>query len=32
MGAARAAGLVLGAVADAVVGDPRRGHPVAAFG
>jgi len=30
--AARAVGLVLGAAADAVVGDPRRGHPVAAFG
>ena len=29
---ARAAGLVLGAVADAVLGDPRRGHPVAGFG
>ena len=29
---ARAAGLVLGAAADAVVGDPRRGHPVAGFG
>src|SRR4051794_41242264 len=27
-----AAGLVLGYVVDAVVGDPRRGHPVAAFG
>lgn len=31
-GTPRAAGLVLGAVADVVVGDPRRGHPVAAFG
>ena len=29
---ARAAGLFLGAAADAVVGDPRRGHPVAGFG
>ncbi len=29
---ARAAGLLLGAAADAVVGDPRRGHPVAGFG
>jgi len=29
---ARAVGLVLGAAADAVVGDPRRGHPVAGFG
>lgn len=28
----RALGLVLGAAADAVLGDPRRGHPVAAFG
>ncbi|MGI8336286.1 cobalamin biosynthesis protein [Actinomadura scrupuli] len=27
-----AAGLVLGAALDAVLGDPRRGHPVAAFG
>jgi cobalamin biosynthesis protein CobD/CbiB len=27
-----AAGLLAGAVADRVVGDPRRGHPVAAFG
>src|SRR4051812_47114502 len=27
-----AAGLVLGYVVDALVGDPRRGHPVAAFG
>ncbi|WP_239103540.1 cobalamin biosynthesis protein [Microbispora corallina] len=26
------AGMLLGAAADAVVGDPRRGHPVAAFG
>jgi len=32
VGAARAVGLVLGMVADTVVGDPRRGHPVAAFG
>ncbi|MBP2473898.1 adenosylcobinamide-phosphate synthase [Crossiella equi] len=31
-GAARAIGLLLGAAADVVVGDPRRGHPVAAFG
>lgn len=29
---ARAAGLALGVIADAVLGDPRRGHPVAAFG
>ena len=29
---ARAAGLLLGAAADAVLGDPRRGHPVAGFG
>ncbi|MFI5428319.1 cobalamin biosynthesis protein [Aeromicrobium sp. UC242_57] len=29
---ARAAGLVLGFVADRVFGDPRRGHPVAGFG
>jgi adenosylcobinamide-phosphate synthase len=28
----RAAGLLLGAAADAVWGDPRRGHPVAGFG
>lgn len=28
----RAAGLLAGAAADAVLGDPRRGHPVAAFG
>jgi adenosylcobinamide-phosphate synthase len=27
-----AAGLALGYLADRVVGDPRRGHPVAAFG
>ncbi|HEY7147232.1 MAG TPA: cobalamin biosynthesis protein [Streptosporangiaceae bacterium] len=27
-----AAGLVAGAAADALLGDPRRGHPVAAFG
>lgn len=32
MGAARAVGLVLGVAADTVVGDPRRAHPVAAFG
>lgn len=30
--AARAVGLMLGAAADAIVGDPRRYHPVAAFG
>jgi adenosylcobinamide-phosphate synthase len=30
--AARAGGLALGVLADAVWGDPRRGHPVAAFG
>jgi adenosylcobinamide-phosphate synthase len=29
---ARAAGLLLGAAADVVLGDPRRGHPVAGFG
>lgn len=29
---ARALGLLLGAAADAVLGDPRRGHPVAGFG
>ncbi|TCK25110.1 cobalamin biosynthesis protein [Pseudonocardia endophytica] len=29
---ARAAGLVIGVLADAAFGDPRRGHPVAAFG
>ncbi|MCX6463814.1 MAG: cobalamin biosynthesis protein, partial [Pseudonocardiales bacterium] len=28
----RALGLALGAVADALLGDPRRGHPVAGFG
>ena len=28
----RAAGLLAGALADALLGDPRRGHPVAAFG
>jgi adenosylcobinamide-phosphate synthase len=28
----RAAGLALGVLADALLGDPRRGHPVAAFG
>jgi adenosylcobinamide-phosphate synthase len=28
----RAAGLALGVVADAALGDPARGHPVAAFG
>src|SRR5690348_17918120 len=27
-----AAGLALGAVADGLLGDPRRGHPVAGFG
>lgn len=31
-GRARAAGLLLGVLADAAVGDPRRGHPVAGFG
>jgi adenosylcobinamide-phosphate synthase len=30
--AARAVGLLLGVAADAVLGDPRRGHPVAGFG
>ena len=30
--AARAGGLALGLLLDAVCGDPRRGHPVAAFG
>jgi adenosylcobinamide-phosphate synthase len=30
--AARAIGLLLGMAADGVIGDPRRGHPVAAFG
>jgi adenosylcobinamide-phosphate synthase len=29
---ARAAGIALGVLADAVFGDPRRGHPVAGFG
>lgn len=28
----RAAGIALGVLADAALGDPRRGHPVAAFG
>ena len=32
MGAARAVGLLVGVAADAVFGDPRRHHPVAAFG
>ncbi|GHH56878.1 cobalamin biosynthesis protein [Lentzea cavernae] len=32
MGAGRALGLLLGVAADAVFGDPRRFHPVAAFG
>ncbi|MGH3835717.1 MAG: cobalamin biosynthesis protein, partial [Pseudonocardiaceae bacterium] len=32
MGAARAVGLLLGVAADATFGDPRRHHPVAAFG
>lgn len=32
MTAGRAVGLLLGVVADAAIGDPRRGHPVAAFG
>jgi len=31
-GCATAAGLALGAVADLLLGDPRRGHPVAGFG
>ena len=31
-GAPRALGLLLGVAADAVLGDPRRGHPVAGFG
>ena len=31
-GAVTAAGLLLGYAADAVLGDPRRGHPVAGFG
>jgi adenosylcobinamide-phosphate synthase len=31
-GAQRALGLLLGVAADAVLGDPRRGHPVAGFG
>src|SRR5690625_3691099 len=30
--AARAVGLLLGVAADAALGDPRRNHPVAAFG
>ncbi|MDL4777454.1 MULTISPECIES: cobalamin biosynthesis protein [Thermomonosporaceae] len=32
MSRARAAGLLLGTALDAAFGDPRRGHPVAAFG
>ena len=32
MNAGPAAGLALGALADLVLGDPRRGHPVAGFG
>ncbi|WP_110241283.1 cobalamin biosynthesis protein [Nocardioides gilvus] len=32
MNASRALGLVLGFVADRLLGDPRRGHPVAGFG
>jgi adenosylcobinamide-phosphate synthase len=32
MDASTAAGLALGAAADLVLGDPRRGHPVAGFG
>ncbi len=32
LGPARAAGLLLGTAADALLGDPRRGHPVAGFG
>ncbi|HTT53759.1 MAG TPA: cobalamin biosynthesis protein [Streptosporangiaceae bacterium] len=31
-GSARAAGLLAGGLLDLVLGDPRRGHPVAAFG
>lgn len=31
-GSTRAAGLLAGGLLDAVLGDPRRGHPVAAFG
>jgi adenosylcobinamide-phosphate synthase len=31
-GASLAIGLILGALADAALGDPRRGHPVAGFG
>ncbi|MDO5629540.1 MAG: cobalamin biosynthesis protein [Mobilicoccus sp.] len=31
-GTTRAAGLALGYLADVLLGDPRRGHPVAAFG
>ena len=30
--AARPAGLALGVLVDAALGDPRRGHPVAGFG
>ncbi|MEV6226788.1 cobalamin biosynthesis protein [Saccharopolyspora shandongensis] len=32
MSAGRAVGLLLGVAADAAIGDPRRGHPVAIFG
>ncbi|MER7011468.1 cobalamin biosynthesis protein [Saccharopolyspora sp. NPDC000359] len=32
MSAGRAVGLLLGVAADAALGDPQRGHPVAAFG
>lgn len=32
MSAGRAVGLVIGVAADAALGDPKRGHPVAAFG
>lgn len=32
IGSIPAVGLLLGAAADAVIGDPRRGHPVALFG
>ena len=32
VGAQRAVGLLLGVAADAAIGDPGRGHPVAAFG
>lgn len=32
LGCARPVGIALGVLADAVLGDPRRGHPVAGFG